>query len=336
VALVSLDGCVLMANPALCRMLGYSESELVGKTIAEIIGGEDETHKALANSLVSGELDSYSVEIRAVRRDGSYLFASVTSSAVRGSDNSFLYRISIIHDISDRKKAEQEVKGLTGRLITAQEDERCRIARELHDNACQQLALLGIRQEKLRQGLHDDQVTQQSELKGMKEQVGLLVSDLRSLSHELHSSTLEHVGLSAALEDLRDEVSEAHGITVHLIDNGVPADLRSNVALCLYRVVQQALANVVEHSGAAGAEVEIGAGPTHMMLRVVDAGRGFDAVSAPRGLGLISMRERVHLVGGTLDIRSGVGQGTVLTVTVPIAPEVGPVEARTRGERRLE
>ncbi len=316
---VAPDGRLLMVNPALCQMLGYSESELLNKTVADITDERDKNSEAkLVASLISGERDFYNLEKRYIRRDGAHFWVIITSSAVRRNDKAFLYRISIVRDISDRKKAQDEVEALTGRLITAQEEERTRIAREIHDDFSQRLALLSMQQEKLRQELRDDQVVEREQLSAMTEQVTLLASGLRSLSHELHSSTLEHIGLSAALEDLCDEVSQAHGITIRFVDYGIPENLRSDVALCLFRVVQQGLANVVKHSGAASAAVDISAKSNDLVLHVTDAGRGFDTASAGEGLGLISMRERVHLIGGRLNISSKVGLGTELTAVVPV------------------
>ncbi len=223
-------------------------------------------------------------------------------------------------DITERKKAREALQTLTGRLIDAQEEERARISRELHDDFSQRLALLGIGLGQLWKKLPGEATEARENvleiLKGTKE----LSSDLHSLSHELHSSRLEHVGLASALHGLCREMSDKYKIDIHFSDSDLRPDSPKDVGLCLFRVAQEALGNVVKHSKARNAQVTVGATEECIRLRVSDAGRGFDPdhQNAHAGIGLIGMRERLRLVGGTLMVRSEPGRGTEIFAEVPL------------------
>ncbi len=223
-------------------------------------------------------------------------------------------------DITERKKAREALQALTGRLIDAQEEERARISRELHDDFSQRLALLGIGLgqlwKKLPAGAMEERESVLQMLKGTKE----LSSDLHSLSHELHSSRLEHVGLVSALHGICREMSDKYKIEIRFSDSDLPPDLPKDVGLCLFRVTQEALGNVVKHSKAESAQVAVGADEECIRLRVSDAGKGFDPAhqNAHAGIGLLGMRERLRLVGGTLVVKSEPGRGTEIFAEVPL------------------
>lgn len=236
-------------------------------------------------------------------------------------------------DITERKKARESLQTLTGRLIHAQEEERARISRELHDDFSQRLALLGIGLgqlwKKLPMGATEARENVLEMLKGTKE----LSSDLHTLSHELHSSRLEHVGLVSALHGLCREMSEKYKIEVHLSDCDVRLNMPKDVALCLFRVAQESLGNVVKHSKAKGAKVSVGANPTCIWLRIADAGRGFDlgVQNARAGIGLTGMRERLRLVGGTLVVKSEPEHGTEILAEVPLSEKEDHVRIKAVG-----
>jgi PAS domain S-box-containing protein len=223
-------------------------------------------------------------------------------------------------DITERKKARESLQALTGRLIDAQEEERARISRELHDDFSQRLALLGIGLgqlwKKLPPGAMEARESVLAMLKGTKE----LSSDLHTLSHELHSSRLEHVGLVSALHGLCSEMSDKYKIEIHVSDSDLRLDMPKDVGLCLFRVAQEALGNVVKHSKAKSAQVAVGTSAECIWLRVSDAGRGFDSAlqNGHSGIGLIGMRERLRLVGGTLVVQSEPERGTEILAEVPL------------------
>jgi hypothetical protein len=235
-------------------------------------------------------------------------------------------------DITERRKAREALQELTGRLIDAQEQERARISRELHDDFSQRLALLGIGLgqlwKKLPPGATEERESVLEMLRGTKS----LSSDLHTLSHELHSSKLEHVGLVSALHGLCREMSEKYKIEVHLSDSDLRLDMPNDVALCLFRVAQEALGNVVKHSKAKSAQVAVGANPDCIWLRISDAGKGFatDHQNARSGIGLIGMRERLRLVGGTLVVKSEPERGTEILAEVPLAASEKKDQARIK------
>jgi signal transduction histidine kinase len=208
------------------------------------------------------------------------------------------------------------IRQLSRRLLGEQEAERARIARELHDDINQQLAILSIELD----GLRFDQLPVHSAKRvseAMETTQGISTS-VRELSHRLHPSRLRLVGLVAALDNLRRDLSPPH-LPIAFCHRDVPAEIDENVALCVFRVAQEALRNAVKHSAAAHIWVDLTGGPSSVALTITDDGKGFDVNGPPNaGLGLISMRERVESVGGVLEIDATPASGTSLKVTVPI------------------
>jgi len=237
-------------------------------------------------------------------------------------------------DITDRRKAREALEALTGRLIHAQEEERARISRELHDDFSQRLALLGISLGQLWKNLPSEGLERDS-VREMLKRTKELSSDLHTLSHELHSSRLEHVGLVSALDGLSKEIGEKYKIEVQFTGCELRFKISKDVALCLFRVAQEALGNVAKHSRAKGAQVELGADASLVTLRISDAGRGFDpSVQKPdAGIGIIGMSERLRLVGGHLVVKSLPNCGTEIIAEVPLtaAEEAPRVKAQVAG-----
>src|SRR5262245_406855 len=220
---------------------------------------------------------------------------------------------------TDRHELERELRDLGGRLIAAHEQERIRISRELHDGIAQRVSFLsaelGILQRQLASAPQDvqDQMTQ---LSNAMADVG---SELHRLSHELHPAPLEQLGLEAALRSFCNELARRGRIAFHLECADVPSELPTDVALCLYRITQEALHNVVKHSGAAHAHVALTGGRNGIVLRVTDDGAGFDPREASQKgtLGLVSIRERARHVRAQLVLSSNPGEGTLIEVRVP-------------------
>lgn len=223
---------------------------------------------------------------------------------------------------AEREKTAGEIRDLAGRLITAQEAERTRLARELHDDLSQSLALLSVDLELFGQKplSAPDQINARMQV--FSSQVKDLSSEVHRLSHELHPAKLEQLGLTAALRGFCKELSAAHQMAVHFEAGDVPRTLPNDVALCLYRITQEALQNVIKHSGAASAQVTLACAENEILLSVVDDGEGFDAatVQGHGSLGLVSMRERVRLVRGRLSVESKRNEGTRVEVRVPLSP----------------
>jgi PAS domain S-box-containing protein len=223
-------------------------------------------------------------------------------------------------DITERKRHEADVRELSGRLINAQENERSRIARELHDDINQQLAILAIELQQLQSSLPADFTESRQKARGLWEKTHRISTDIQHLSHELHSTKLEHLGIIAALRGLCNDFSEQHKVEVDFQFRNVPAKLDSDIGLSLFRVVQESLHNVAKHSGAKRVRVELLGGDDQVVLRVSDDGVGFDpkAPEHRNGLGMVSMSERIRLVGGNLSVTSRCSLGTQVEAVVPL------------------
>lgn len=223
-------------------------------------------------------------------------------------------------DVTRRRRAEEELRNLGGRLIRAQEDERSRIARELHDDLNQQLAILGIELDQLRQKMPQDQTDLIARAQKLLTRTQEISSEVHRLSYQLHPSKLDHLGLAAALESLCQEISQHQDIEIEFHQDGFPVFLSPDITLCVFRIAQEALRNVTKHSGAGEARVTLRKTLQSIHLRVSDNGCGFDTDSPriTKGLGFISMRERLRLVGGEISIRSQARSGTQIDVLVPL------------------
>jgi signal transduction histidine kinase len=224
-------------------------------------------------------------------------------------------------DITDRKRAEENLRELSGRLINAQEDERARIARELHDDFSQRLAVVANELAQLSEGMPAEGMKENERLQIAWERLTELSSDIHRLSHRLHSAKLQYVGLLTATRSICEETARQHRIQIEFGHHSMPEDISPEVSLCFFRIIQEALNNIVKHSGAKQARLDFVGSPDGIRLRIVDAGVGFDSTSrvARSGLGLASMRERLRLLGGTMAIHSRPTEGTEILAEVPLA-----------------
>jgi len=233
-------------------------------------------------------------------------------------------------DITASKLAEERVRDLSGRLIHGQEEERRRIARELHDDVNQRLALLAIELEQFARDegeMGEDVRRRARDLCGLAQSIS---SDVHRMSHKLHPSKLDHLGLIDAARDFCTEISQHHAIHVDFFHRDIPDRIPSEISLCIFRIIQESLQNVVKHSGAKQAYVGLVGQPGEIRLEISDPGAGFevDSVKVKAGLGLVSMRERVRFAGGEMWIRSRRSQGTRIDVKMPLrapAPRKAPM-----------
>jgi PAS domain S-box-containing protein len=220
-------------------------------------------------------------------------------------------------DISEQKRAEEALKDVGGRLIAAQEEERRRIARELHDDLNQRLALISRELELLGQKIPKPL---RNSVQTIEKQAIEVSTEIHRLSYRLHPSKLDHLGLPSALASLCKEVSESGGIKVQFHQTGFPATIHRDITLCLFRIAQEGLRNCVKHSGAEFARVELTKTQHAVRLLVSDNGCGFDTSPEvmEKGLGFVSMKERLHLLGGEIKVHSSPLRGTRIEVTVPL------------------
>jgi PAS domain S-box-containing protein len=241
--------------------------------------------------------------------------------------------LSMVRDITEAKRAHKRNRDLAGRLITSQEAERTRIARDLHDDVCQEIAALGVDISQLRQNAALQNADVQDTLLSAQRRTASVAESLRLLSHGLHPSVLQHIGLVAALQAHCAEVERQHHLQVNFFADGDVEPASQLVSLSLFRIAQEALRNTARHGHAQHATVALARRDTHLTLAVSDDGGGFDVVAARHngGLGLVSIEERARLVKGRVTIHSCPGDGTTLNVRVPI--EVVDHADRRRDER---
>jgi PAS domain S-box-containing protein len=444
IAVVNLEGKPLVANPALCAMLGFSESEIQNKPVEDFSPPEDgQKDWELFHKLQASEVESYQLEKRYFRRDGSLMWGRLSISMLNrgasplvlamvediseqkraqdalakqtallqsreellsvfvrnvpaavamldrdmrylqvsdrwcadylhgradvlgrshyeifpdmperwkqvhrralqgetlradedrwdGQDGTHWARwevrpwktaedvmggiLILAEDISHRKQAEEVLSEMSRKLIEAQEKERARIAREIHDDVLQRLAIVAIELDQLQ--------ANPSEIEGrgqeLRKQIGEISTDLQTLAHDLHPSKLEFLGAVAGMENWTKEFARRYGLILDFTAD-VPSRLPPEIGITLFRVLQEALQNIAKHSGAKGVQVRVleDAGALNLLVR--DSGKGFDleAESLSRGLGITSMRERIRLVNGTIAIHTQPNSGTTIEARVP-------------------
>ena len=279
----------------------------------------------------------FRLEYRLRHADGGYRWLLATGVPKYGRDGSFTGYVGCDVDITERKNAEnriresqaalevshREVQYLAGRLIEAQDVERARIARDLHDDVSQQLAGISIAVSGLKQRLGEYQVSAdlQQELVELQRQTLALARNVRHLSHDLHPTVLQHLGLVKGLTSYCGELERAHGVAMTCRAQGDFRTITPDAALCVYRIAQEALRNVVAHAGAHRADVSLLRAGDQAEITIADDGRGFDAsnrVERDKGLGLVSISERARIIGGTISVVSGLNQGTRVQAKIPV------------------
>jgi PAS domain S-box-containing protein len=319
IAVENLDGQPLFVNPAFCSMLGFSEEELRNKHCVDFSPPEDaEKDWALFQQLRAGSIDHYQLEKRYFRRDGSLMWGRLSISLLNQTPPLI---VAMVDDITEKKTAEESLSDMSRKLIQAHEEERTLIARELHDDINQKVALLTVNLQALKQ---DSALGEKAsrQIEKIYERVADLGTDIQALSHRLHSSKLEYLGLVAAAASFCKEFSTGQNTETTFHSEDIPKQIPAEAALCLFRVLQEALHNAAKHSGVKQFEVSLKGSLHEIDLTVRDSGAGFDAESAMsgHGLGLTSMRERLKLVGGQLSIESTLVGGTTIHARVPLSP----------------
>jgi PAS domain S-box-containing protein len=264
--------------------------------------------------------ESFKMLFRLRRHDGKYRWIFNIGVPRLNSDGSFAGYIGSCIDDTDRKLAEEALAVMGRKLIEAHEEERTWIARELHDDINQRLALLAVEMgRKTQQGPRPSAADLLGSIRAAREGIGEIARDIQGLSHRLHSSKLEYLGIVSAAKGFCQEMAEQKKVEIDFTDEGIPQRVPKELSLCLFRVLQEALQNAVKHSRAQHFRVKLRGENGELELAVSDAGVGFDQQDAinRRGLGLISMRERVQLLNGEFSIESEPGRGTTVLARVP-------------------
>jgi len=322
---------IWMAGPdKLCTYFNRFWLEFTGRAIESELGNGWLQGVHPADVSVCGEIYTQAFDRRAEfrmqyrlrRHDGEYRWMVDIGVPRFNSDGSFAGYIGSAIDVTDHKEAEVALSGISRRLIEAQEEERRHIARELHDDLAQRIALLSIGLQKLEDSLPGSDLGLRSQTTDLSSRTRELSNDVHALSHRLHSSKLELLGLVAAVKSLCKEMAAQHGVEINFTHSDV-GRLSYDISLCLFRVLQEALGNGVKHSGVKQFDVNLRGTPDAILLTYRDRGVGFevDKISSNSGLGLVSMRERAGLFRGTISIISTPSIGTEIQVRIPLADQ---------------
>jgi PAS domain S-box-containing protein len=303
-------------------ILGY-DPETTRPSLALFLARVHPEDRFRVEQILKREVSGLDVDVasdyRIVLPDGTIRYLHAIAHPVINESGEVVEVVGTSMDVTERKLAEEALATVSQRLIEAQEKERARIARELHDDINQRLALLAVNLDTLKQDLPVSVNQAKRRLEEANKHLEDLGHDIQALSHRLHSSKLEHMGLEAASTSFCRELSELQNVEIHFHSQNIPKKLPQEVALCLFRVLQEALHNAVRHSGVRQFEVSLASTPDEVQLRVEDRGVGFDPekVAGGHGLGLTSMRERLKLVDGQLLIHSKLRCGTTVEASVP-------------------
>jgi len=270
----------------------------------------------------------FQIQYRLRRHDGEYRWVFDHAVPRFSGESSFAGYIGSCIDVTDRKSAEEVLSKVSQKLIEAHEEERARLARELHDDINQRLALLAVSLDGIKQDLPRSATEFHRRVEEARSWVEDLASDVQALSHRLHSSKLEILGLVKATTSFCKELSERQGVKIDVHAESVPQDLPKEISLCLFRVLQEALQNAAKHSGVTYFQVSLIGRSSEIELSVHDSGIGFEPaeVLKGRGLGLTSMKERLKLVNGELSFHSHVGAGTTIRAAVPLSSKIATAE----------
>jgi PAS domain S-box-containing protein len=268
--------------------------------------------------------EDFRMEYRLRRYDGEYRWVLDIGLPRFNHDGSFSGYIGSCMDVTERKLAEEALSSVSRRLIEAHEEERTRIARDLHDDINQRLALVAISLEQVEQLEHSPSKSVaegSSQLHEIGQRISEISADIQALSHRLHSPKLEYLGIVTAARSFCKEFSEQHKVEIVFANDDISHTVPREISLCLFRVLQEALQNAVKHSGVRLFKVELRNAPDAIHLTVRDSGSGFDLEEATKtsGIGLISMAERLKLVDGQLSIDSQPNRGTTIRARVPLS-----------------
>jgi PAS domain S-box-containing protein len=317
------DHRVQFCNAAFERIFRYTADEVVGRDPDDLVGAPDNSEASEISGRVMRGQVVHTTTVRR-RKDGSPVHVELHAVPLM-SGNTFAGCFGIYQDITERIEAETKVRDLRDRLTRVQEEERAHVARELHDNIGQRLAVLSIQLAEAQRSAGASAPQLAERLDAPMRLIEEIGADVHRLSHRLHPSQLEYLGLTQALSSLCEEFARQQRLKVDFDHEEVPR-LPTEIATCLYRVAQEAIRNAGKHSGRSRVRLTLAATQDSVSLGVSDSGRGFDkaAAQAGSGLGLVSMAERVRGVGGALSIRSALNGGTRIDVSIPLRPTAVP------------
>jgi PAS domain S-box-containing protein len=331
------DRSIVLFNQGAARLFGYDPDEVLGQSIDRLMPERHrEDHAARVSTFAQAAEPRRSpqrLDLFGLRKDGTEFPAEATISKLTvGHKTTFTI---ILRDMTERLRTERQLQSLTAQLMTAQEEERRRISRELHDDINQRLALLAIELGRMEAQPPVSLEQARQAFQSLTQRLAAISDDVRRMAYQFHPSILDDLGLFAALQYLADDFSSKTGIKTIIVQEEFTDPLPRDIASCLYRITQESLANVTKHAKTSRVELELTCDGQEVTLAIHDGGVGFDPerVRAQQlGLGLVNMRERARSVQGRLDIRSQPGQGTHILVQIPLpgAPHESPTSAVSR------
>lgn len=324
-ALTDLDGRFLEVNQAFCQITGYTGRELSARDFPSITHPDDlPRNMDLMRQILAGTSPSYMFEKRYVHKQGGAVWVRISVSLLRDSKHQPQHMIALVEDITERKQAEESLRELSGRVLQLQDEERRRLARELHDSTAQNLAALGMNLGIVEQAAA---ALDAGAKKALGESLALAnqcIRELRTFSYLLHPPVLDDLGLTSALTWYIEGFNQRSGIAVKVEIAADLGRLPQELELVLFRIVQESLTNIHHHSGSRTATIRIARGAKEVVMQISDQGRGIagnvneGVLSVARvGVGIAGMRERVRQMGGRLEIRSR-PNGTDVEVVAPL------------------
>lgn len=328
VAMLDRDMRYLQVSDRWCADYGVDSSQVVGRSHYELFPDIPDRWKEVHGRCLAGETVRAD-EDRWDRESGTK-WIRWEIRPWRSHPDSLPGGILIFtEDITHRKQMEEALPTVNRKLIEAHEEERTRIARELHDDISQRLALLAVSFDVVKQALPGSATQASQQIEQTIKQIEDLGTDVQALSHRLHSSKLEHLGLERAAASFCRELSDRQNVGIEFHSWNIPRDLPQEISLTLFRVLQEALQNAIKHSGCRRFEASLSCGAGEIELTVRDSGIGFDLEEAMkgRGIGLISIRERLRLASGELSISSQLQHGTTIQARVPLTPRAKSTRA---------
>jgi len=340
----NIDGSIRYSSPSCERITGYAPLEFIEnpQKLRNIIAAEDLAAWDEHFQEIRHSPHLYEIKFRIRRKDGEVRWVEHACRPVTDDLGNLLGIRASNRDITKRMQAEEiirerekELQSLTGRLILAQEEERRRLARELHDDLSQRLAVLAIEAGKAETSVKDGGDPILKNLRNLRDRAIQISADVHAISRRLHPSILDDLGLLKAVESECSQFATREGIDVDLNARNVPEGLSKDVALSIYRIVQESLSNIAKHACACHIRVSLSETEGGLHLSVQDDGLGFDAAEVRKksGLGLLSIRERVRLVHGKHRIVSEPGRGTAIEVTVPLKSKTPPEMSAALSEK---
>jgi PAS domain S-box-containing protein len=316
---ITRAGRLTFVNEAWIEATGARESDSEERSWLDVVHPADRATAAAALATAFTRGGRFQIDLRLTAADGTFRWWSLVGAPHATQDGVVDRFVGVCGDLTTARQAQEALQALGSKIVTAQEGERSRIARELHDDLGQQVALLASRLEAIARDSGLSRHKMQAGFAGAWKSVQEIAATVHNLAHQLHPAKLTLLGLVPTLEALCRDVARETSITVTCETHGIPSDLSDTVALCVFRVTQEALQNAAKHSGAERISVTLAVDDGRLRLRVTDDGVGF----GPRallasGLGLRTMRERIDLIGGVLTVQRGDPRGAIVDALIPM------------------